>query len=75
MSAYWEAYFTGRLVMRSHVVGLIALAALILAVICAVAPHSTVIANDVSGEIYGIDVVGFTTPTSDEIQPQRVAKH
>ena len=75
MSACWEAYFTGRLVMRSHVVGLIALAALVLAAIFAIAPHATIIANDVSGEVYGIDVAGFTTPSSDEIPAQRVAKH
>jgi hypothetical protein len=61
--------------MRSHVIGLIALAALILAAIIAIAPHSTVIANEVSGEVYGIDVAGFTAPNSDEIQAQRYARH
>ena len=35
-------------------------AALVLAVILAIAPETRVVANEVSGEIYGIDILGIT---------------
>jgi hypothetical protein len=59
--------------MHRRVVALIALAALILAAIVAIAPRSTLIANNVSGEVYGIDLVGLT-PNADETTGPRYAK-
>ena len=46
--------------MRTRIVGLMALAALVLAVIWFVSPRATVIANEASGEPYGIDILGLT---------------
>ena len=51
--------------MRTQIVGLLALAALILAVIWFVSPRATVIANEASGETYGIDVLGLTKQATD----------
>lgn len=59
--------------MNSHIVGLIAFAALILAAIFAIAPRTTLVANEVSGEVYGIDVAGFTG--AEGAPAQRYAKH
>jgi len=59
--------------MQSHVVGLIALTVLILAAIFAIAPRATLIANEVSGEVYGIDVAGFTGNAGEGLQ--RYARH
>jgi hypothetical protein len=61
--------------MRSHTVGLIALAALILAAIFAIAPRATLIANEISGEVYGIDVAGFAGNADETTPAQRYAKH
>jgi hypothetical protein len=61
--------------MRNHVVGLIVLTALILAAIFAIAPHATIVADDISGEVYAIDIAGFTTKDTNEVTGQRVAKH
>ena len=46
--------------MRMQVVAIIAVAALGLAVISAVSPTATIIANEASTEIYGIDILGLT---------------
>jgi hypothetical protein len=62
----------GRLSMHRRVVGLIALAALVLAAILAIAPHTTVIANELTGEVYGIDVAGLTHDA--EQGPARIAR-
>lgn len=51
--------------MRTRIIGLMALAALILAVIWFVSPRATVIANKASGETYGIDILGLTTQAKD----------
>jgi len=51
--------------MRTRIVGLMALAALILAVIWFASPGATVIANEVSGETYGIDILGLTKQPKD----------
>jgi hypothetical protein len=51
--------------MQRHLIGLAALAALVLAAIFVVAPRSTLIANDVTGDVYGIDVAGLT-PTAEQ---------
>jgi hypothetical protein len=61
--------------MRSHVVGLIVLAALILAAIFAIAPRTTIVADEISGEVYAIDITGFTAKDSDEVTARRLAKH
>jgi len=47
--------------MRMQVVAIIAVAALGLAVISVVSPTATIIANEASTEIYGIDILGLTT--------------
>lgn len=67
--------------MPKHVFELLVIAALVLAIICTVSPNATIIANEMSGEIYGIDIAGFTTTTataaandSDEVSAQRYAK-
>ena len=51
--------------MRTRIIGLTALAALILAVIWFVAPRATVIANAASGETYAIDILGLTKQAQD----------
>ena len=51
--------------MRTRIVGLMALAALILAVIWFVSPRATLIANEASGETYGIDILGLTKQAKD----------
>jgi hypothetical protein len=56
--------------MRTKVLAIVGLAAVILAVIIAVAPHSTTVANEVSGEAYAVDILGLT---KDPIQ--QVAAH
>ena len=61
--------------MRRHVVGLIVLTALILAAIFAIAPHATIVADDISGEVYAIDIAGFAAKDSGEATARRIAKH
>ena len=51
--------------MRIQVIGALALAALILAAIVAVSPRATLIANEVTGEVYGIDVLAITKDARD----------
>jgi hypothetical protein len=51
--------------MRIQVIAALALAAVILAVIFAVAPKSILIANEVTGEVYGIDVLAITKNAKD----------
>ena len=60
--------------MRIQVIGALALAALILAVIVAVAPHATLIANETTGEVYGIDVLAITKNARD-LPVQQYAAH
>lgn len=50
----------------------LASAALVLAVILTVSPHTTVIANEVSGEVYGIDILGIANATG--APEQKIAK-
>ena len=40
--------------MRTKILALVALAALILAVIVSISPHATAVANEVTGEIYAV---------------------
>jgi hypothetical protein len=50
---------------RLQVIGIFALAALVLAVIFTVAPTATVMTNAASTEVYGIDVLGLTKNAKD----------
>jgi hypothetical protein len=56
------------------VVALVALAGVILAVIILVSPHSTIVANEVSGEVYAIDILGLTKQATD-LPVQQYAAH
>jgi hypothetical protein len=60
--------------MRTRILALVALAAVILAVIVSVAPHATIVANEVSGEIYAIDILGLTRDAKD-LPVQQYAAH
>lgn len=60
--------------MRMKITAIVALAALILAVIVLVAPHSTIVANEVSGEVYAIDILGLTKQAKD-LPEQQYAAH
>lgn len=50
---------------RLQMIGIFALAALVLAVIFTVAPTATVMTNAASTEVYGIDVLGLTKNAKD----------
>jgi hypothetical protein len=60
--------------MRNQILAIVALAALILAVIIAVSPHATIVANEASGEVYAIDILGLTT-TAKDLPVQQYAAH
>ena len=50
---------------RLQVIGIVALAALMLAVIVTVAPNAMVMTNTASTEMYGIDILGLTKNAKD----------
>ena len=50
---------------RLQVIGIVALAALVLAVIVTVAPKAMVMTNAASTEMYGIDILGLTKNAKD----------
>jgi hypothetical protein len=60
--------------MRTKILSLLALAALILAVIVSIAPTTTIVANEVTGEVYAIDVLGLTNNAKD-LPVQQYAAH
>ncbi len=60
--------------MRTTILALGVIAALILAIIIKVSPHTTVVANEVSGEVYAIDVLGLTKSAKD-LPMQQYAAH
>ena len=60
--------------MRMKIMALVALAAVILAAIVLVSPHSTIVANEVSGEVYAIDILGLTKQAKD-LPVQQYAAH
>ena len=60
--------------MRTKILAIVALAAVILAVIIAVSPHATIVANEVSGEVYAIDILGLTKSAKD-LPVQQYAAH
>ena len=59
---------------RTQLTAALASAALVLAVILAISPRTTVIANEVSGEIYSIDVLAITKNAKD-LPEQQFAAH
>jgi hypothetical protein len=60
--------------MRTKILMIVGLAALILAVIVAVSPHTTIVANEASGEVYAIDILGLTKNAKD-LPSQQYAAH
>jgi len=60
--------------MRMQVAAAIGLAALVLAIILAIAPHTTIVANEVSGEVYAVDILGLTKQAKD-LPEQQYAAH
>jgi hypothetical protein len=60
--------------MRTKILAILTLAALILAVIVAISPHATIVANEVTGEVYAIDVLGLTKNAKD-LPVQQYAAH
>ena len=59
--------------MRTRTAAMVALAALILAIIFAVSPHATIVANEVSGEVYAVDILGLTKQATDLPERQYAA--
>jgi len=51
--------------MRKELIALIAVAALVVVGIVWVSPKATVIANEASTEVYGIDILGLTGKAKD----------
>ena len=60
--------------MRMKIMAIVALAVVILAVIVSVSPHATIVANEVSGEVYAIDILGLTKQAKD-LPVQQYAAH
>ena len=55
---------------RTQVTTVLAAAAVVLAVIVMISPHAAIVANEVSGEIYGIDVLGLTKNATNLAEQQ-----
>jgi hypothetical protein len=55
---------------RTQVTALLAAAAVVLALIVTVSPHATVVANEVSGEVYGIDILAVTKNATNLAEQQ-----
>ena len=60
--------------MRTKVLAILTLAALILAVIVSISPSASVVVNEVTGEVYAIDIFGLTQGTKD-LPAQQYAAH
>jgi hypothetical protein len=60
--------------MRIKVLAILTLAALILAVIVSISPHTSIVTNDVTGEVYAVDVLGLTKNAQD-LPVQQYAAH
>jgi hypothetical protein len=60
--------------MRIKIFAILTLAALILAAIVWVSPQATVVANEVTGEVYAIDILGLTKNAQD-LPVQQYAAH
>ena len=55
---------------RTQMTAVLATAAVVLALIVTVSPHATTIANEVSGEIYGIDILALTKNATNLAEQQ-----
>ena len=60
--------------MRMQIAAIGALAALVLTAIVAVSPHATLVANEVTGEVYAVDILGLTNQAKD-LPEQKFAAH
>ena len=60
--------------MRTKVLAILTLAALILAAIVAISPSASVVVNEVTGEVYAIDILGLTKGAK-ELPVQQYAAH
>ena len=60
--------------MRTKILGILTLAALILAVIVSISPRATIVANEVTGEVYAVDIFGLTKNAKD-LPLQQYAAH
>ena len=60
--------------MQTKILAILTLAAVILAVIISISPHSTIVSNEVTGEVYAIDVLGLTKDAKD-LPVQQYAAH
>jgi hypothetical protein len=60
--------------MRTRVLAILTLAAVILAVIVSISPHVTTVANEVTGEVYAVDILGITKNAKD-LPVQQYAAH
>jgi hypothetical protein len=55
---------------RTQVTAVLAAAAAVLALIVTVSPHVAIVANEASGEIYGIDILGITKNAANLAEQQ-----
>lgn len=60
--------------MRTKILAILTLAALILAVIVSISPSASVVVNEVTGEVYAIDILGLTKDAKD-LPVQQYAAH
>ena len=60
--------------MRTKILAILTLAALILAVIVSISPSASVVVNEVTGEVYAIDILGLTKDAKD-LPTQQYAAH
>ena len=60
--------------MRTKILAVLTLAALILAVIVSISPSASVVVNEVTGEVYAIDILGLTKDAKD-LPVQQYAAH
>ena len=60
--------------MRMQIAAIGALAALVLTAIVAVSPPATLVATEVTGEVYAVDILGLTKQAND-LPEQKFAAH
>jgi hypothetical protein len=60
--------------MRTKILAILTLAAVILAVIVSISPSASVVVNEVTGEVYAIDILGLTKDAKD-LPTQQYAAH
>jgi|SRR3954454_19914008 hypothetical protein len=58
---------------RTQVTAVLAAGAVLLALIIAVSPYATTVANEVSGEVYGVDILGLTKSATNLPEQQFAA--